>query len=40
MRSYSTTAFVKQFYPKKLKRATSFTLQEKMVLTGVYFYIT
>ena len=25
MRSYPTTAFVKQFYPKNLKRATSFT---------------
>ena len=39
MRSYSTTAFVKQFYPKKLKRATSFTFTFTFLFSALRFNV-
>ena len=39
MRSYPTTAFVKQFYPKNLKRATSFTFTFTFLFSALRFNV-
>ena len=39
MRSYPTTAFVKQFYPKNLKRATSFTFTFTFLFFALRFNV-